>query len=179
MHLLSYNNLGINKPSTRWVVHFDAPFLLSEYVQEIGRAGRDGKPAIAVLLKSSWIDFADRSRWNFFEEQERSRFINAQKLVRKLPQQGNISEVSKKFNQAAIALSLLHQAKQLTWKDPFHYEIVKTGKLPQQSSTNSTRSMRHYLNTKDCRWRYLLRSFGFEQDAIEFSCGTCDCCTTH
>ncbi len=168
--------MGINKPATRWIVHFHAPFLLSEYVQEIGRAGRDGKPAIAVLLKSAWFDFEDRSRWNFFEEQERSRFVNAQKLMRKLPKQGNINEISKRFDQATIALSLLHQAKQLNWRDPFHYEMTSTNKLPQESLTNSTRSMRNYLKVKDCRWRYLLRSFGFEQDAIEFFCGTCDYC---
>lgn len=167
--------MGVNKAETRWVVHFHAPFLMSEYVQEIGRAGRDGKSAIAVLLKSSWLDPEDRQRWEFFETQERNQTIKAQKLIQKLPQQGNIDVVSREMKGSAIALSLLHTAKQLTWTDPFHYEIHSRQKLPH-SLLNSTRSMRSFLNTKDCRWKFVLRSFGFDQEAHNFACGHCDRC---
>ncbi|MBW4439621.1 MAG: RecQ family ATP-dependent DNA helicase [Plectolyngbya sp. WJT66-NPBG17] len=167
--------MGVNKAATRWVVHYHAPFLMSEYVQEIGRAGRDGKNAIAVLLKSSWLDSEDRQRWRFFETQEHNQTTKAQKLIQKLPQQGNIDTVSREFKGASIALSLLHNAKQLIWTDPFHYEIQSKQKLPP-SLLNSTQSMRTYLNTKDCRWRFVLRSFGFDQEAANFACGHCDNC---
>jgi ATP-dependent DNA helicase RecQ len=168
--------MGVNKAATRWVVHYHAPFLISEYVQEIGRAGRDGKSAIAVLLKSSWLDGEDRQRWEFFTTQERNQAIKAQTLIRKLPQQGNIDAVSREFNGAAIALSLLHNAKQLIWTDPFHYEIQSRQKLPQSSLLHSTQSMRSYLSTKECRWKFVLRSFGFDQEAENLACGHCDNC---
>jgi ATP-dependent DNA helicase RecQ len=42
--------MGIDKPNIRYIVHYHAPGSLEQYVQEAGRAGRDGRPAHCVLL---------------------------------------------------------------------------------------------------------------------------------
>lgn len=53
--------MGVDKPDIRWVVHADIPGSLENYLQEAGRAGRDGQPANCVLLFDE-LDVEDQFR---------------------------------------------------------------------------------------------------------------------
>ena len=56
--------MGVDKPDIRTVIHVDAPETAERYLQEAGRAGRDGSGANAILLWSQedCIRFADAAK---------------------------------------------------------------------------------------------------------------------
>lgn len=99
----------------------------------------------------------------------------AQKLVRQLPAEGDVTTVSRQFKQADVALALLHSMGQLTWDNPFHYRIQARCNQPVSKPTG-IEQMQRYLTTRQCRWRFLLQAFGFAEMPFEQGCGHCDRC---
>ncbi len=48
--------MGLDVANVRLVIHWQHPASVEDYLQEFGRAGRDGKPALAVLFTNDSRD---------------------------------------------------------------------------------------------------------------------------
>ncbi len=180
--------MGIDKPDVRWIVHFHAPSLLAEYLQEVGRGGRDGLAATALTLVSEptgWLNPEDRQRHQFLTSQLQKRYQQAKQIAKQLPPQGEIEAIARQFPDGELALVILHSLGQISWQDPFHYQ--KRSRFAGAAATQSTPTLsvppnlwqnqiEQYLKTRQCRWQFLLAAFGFDREIQGFSCGHCDNC---
>lgn len=175
--------MGVNKPDCRWIVHFQAPTLLSEYLQEIGRGGRDGKPSYAltsIAEPSGWLDPEDKQRNRFFRLQVHKQYRQAREIAQKIPPQGTLEAIARQFPEGEITLALLHRVGQLEWLDPFHYRLkgrsatLSFNEIDRQQQLLQSQ-MRQYFTTRKCRWQFILNAFGWKSEA-NFKCGHCDNC---
>ncbi|WP_328727736.1 ATP-dependent DNA helicase RecQ [Goekera deserti] len=186
--------MGIDKPNVRFVVHAEPADSVDSYYQEIGRAGRDGEPAVAVLVYRA----EDLGLRRFFAAGAPSEHELQQ--VGGLVAAGDaagmdgvaVADLREETGRAASPLvrdlNLLEQVGAVELADDGTASVAPGAPAPgqaaaaarqlaeqhQQVDESRVEMMRGYADTTGCRRQFLLTYFGEQLDG---PCGNCDTCS--
>ena len=184
--------LGIDKPDIRYIVHYQAPASLERYLQEAGRAGRDGHQARCILLFDendlaiqehllalsrlspallskfgrALTAYAGEERNANIEELSLSAGISQRattSIVTALVEAGICERVGDKIRALGDLETLIERVESLRSR----FEVLR------REDERRLRAVTEYANETDCRSQMLRRYFG---DVDPRPCGRCDLC---
>ncbi|MGR8948851.1 MAG: RecQ family ATP-dependent DNA helicase [Gammaproteobacteria bacterium] len=185
--------MGIDKPNIRYILHYQIPGSVEQYVQEAGRAGRDGRPANCILL----YDSADL-------DIQKRLITKGHVNVRQLESIGDAlaawADAKEAVSVEDLALSaavqkstcraLCHRLEEagLVSKDEHGKLTVKVSskslrvkiaalaeqfQIVQRGDLKRLNLMAEYAESSSCRSAYLNHCFG---ELTDVQCGVCDRC---
>ncbi len=185
--------MGIDKPNIRSILHYQVPGSLEAYVQEAGRAGRDGHPADCVLL----FDPADLEIHEFLQASSRPSVRHlmsleaalvawagekrkptaatlavsagvpqriAESLIVDLQDAGLIAQGKDGAIKLAVPLAAFRSGAR---------ELVAKVKTFRFEGERKLKTVAAYATTDECRSVFIRRYFGEDMPP---RCGTCDKC---
>mgnify|MGYP006278876169 CR=1 FL=1 len=173
--------MGIDKPDIRFIIHTQAPSSPLHYYQEIGRAGRDGKPTDIILLYNGQDDELPLS----FINNARPAAAQYNRVMEALKQEplglhGIILKVNLKQTRVNVILNdLLDQniivKNPTTGKYEYRYGAPELNQEPFEAlriaKLSDFKAMKEFIDLTSCRMGFLRTFLG--DRPIEM-CGNCD-----
>ncbi|MEU3852849.1 RecQ family ATP-dependent DNA helicase [Streptomyces sp. NPDC029554] len=181
--------MGIDKEDVRFVLHASLPGSLDAYYQEIGRCGRDGRPALAVLHYRS-EDTGMRAYFAGRAPGPEALTDVAQAVHEHRSDPADLDglreDTGLSRNRVTAAVNLLEEADAVATGDDGEVrpvsglspeeaaeEAARTARAHRRTERSRVEMARAYAETTGCRRRFLLGYFGEDHPG---RCGNCDLC---
>lgn len=181
--------MGVDKPDIRFVYHADVSDSLDAYYQEIGRGGRDGKPAEAVLfyrsrdigaqqyktgggnvdtgeLESVFSALSGHDKVADPKDLSRETGLSSRRLTNILHKLEEVG-AARKLDSGRIQIATEESPPEIAEAAAEHQQLYK------QARKRRLEQMQQYAESRACRREVLLRYFG---DNYTGPCGNCDRC---
>jgi ATP-dependent DNA helicase RecQ len=175
--------MGVNKENIRFIIHYHMSMQIESYLQEIGRAGRDGLPSIAIILYSPGdeqlplqlaegeLPSKQQIDW-LFAQLPHDAMLNSFKLEENihLREDGGFSEI-----QWRIISDFLKSYQRNPLLEAINHALTSFVEERLTVKKNNIFLLKNWIQSMSCRRELILNYF--EEVAIykkvEFCCDVC------